>query len=147
MRKVLLITMLLVMLLPLIAQSDIPRPNFSPYNNNGSSLLNWNKLSLSHSLGFQAGTASTGEGYYLSLYTNHLKYKFNPKLEMNLDLNFVNYGGFNTASKLELDNANYSRIIPEFSLRYTPRDNIQIQFQMISGSILNPYKNSYLQNW
>ena len=41
----------------------------------------------------------------------------------------------------------YKRQIPEFSLRYTPRDNIQIQFQMISGSILNPYKNNYLQNW
>ncbi|MGB4261418.1 MAG: hypothetical protein WBJ09_05875 [Candidatus Cloacimonas acidaminovorans] len=147
MRKVLLITMLLVMLLPLIAQSDIPRPNFSPYANNGSSFLGLNKLSMSHSLGFQAGTSSTGEGYYLSLYTNHLKYKFNPKLEMNLDLNFVNYGGFDTGSKFELDNANYSRVIPEFSLRYTPRDNIQIQLQMISGSILNPYKNNYLQNW
>ena len=66
---------------------------------------------------------------------------------MNLDLNFVNYGGFDTSSKFELDNANYSRVIPEFSLRYTPRDNIQIQLQMISGSILNPYKNNYLQNW
>jgi len=52
MRKVFLITMLLLILLPLTAQSNIPRPNFSPYNNNGSSLLNWNKLSMSHSLGF-----------------------------------------------------------------------------------------------
>ncbi|HNX03634.1 MAG TPA: hypothetical protein PKM71_08220, partial [Candidatus Cloacimonas sp.] len=87
MKQVVLITMLLAVLIPLTAQIEFPRPNLSPYTNNGSSLLNMDKLTIDHSLGFQAGTSSVGDGYYLSLYTNHLKYTFNPKLEMNLDLN------------------------------------------------------------
>jgi len=147
MKQVLLITMLIAVLIPLTAQIELPRPSLSPYTNNSSTLLNMDKLTINHSLGFQAGTSSLGDGYYLSLYTNHLKWTFNPKLEMNLDLNFVNYGGFTASSKYKLNDANYSRVIPEFSMRYTPRDNIKIQFSIIQGAYLNPDTNNWLQNW
>lgn len=93
MKKLILITTLSIFLLPLMAQIEFPRPNLNPYSSNGgNSLLNLEKLSMSHSMGFEAGTSSTGYGYYLSRYTNHLKYNFNPKLELDLDLNFVNVG-------------------------------------------------------
>ena len=148
MKKLILITTLSIFLLPLMAQIEFPRPNLNPYSSNGgNSLLNLEKLSMSHSMGFEAGTSSTGYGYYLSRYTNHLKYNFNPKLELDLDLNFVNVGGFNTSSKFEFNNDNSSRVIPEYSLSYKPRDNVQIQCQMLYGPYLNPYKDSWYRSW
>lgn len=146
MRKLLIILALTVLLLPLAAQIDLPRPNFSPYTSNSPSLLNLENLSMSHSMGFEAGTSSMGDGYYLSRYTNHLKYKFNPKLELDLDLNFVNFGSVDTANKWELNSDNASKVIPEFSLRYKPTDSISINVQMVHGGLYNYNRNSW-NNW
>jgi len=63
--------------LPLAAQIDLPKPDFSLMPRSGGSLLDMSRLSMSHSLGFEAGSSSWG-GYYMSNYTNHLKYKFSP---------------------------------------------------------------------
>jgi len=142
MRKLMLTFLLLLSLMPLLAQINLPRPNFSPYTGNGNSLLSLNKLSMRHSMGFEAGTSSLGEGYYLSRYTNHLMYSFNPKLEMNLDLNFVNFGSLNTTDKFELNKDNSSKVIPEFSLRYKPTDSILIQVQMVQGGLNRSFHDS-----
>ncbi|MDP2174051.1 MAG: hypothetical protein Q8M98_06590 [Candidatus Cloacimonadaceae bacterium] len=127
MKVILAITALILMLTPLMAQINMPRPGFSPYGNNGSSLLNLNRLSMRHSMGFEAGTSSAGDGYYLSRYTNHLKYQFSPRLELDLDLNFVNFGTASNSFKINDDNSN--KVIPEFSLRYKPSDSVLIQFE------------------
>ncbi len=142
MKKLFISLSLMLLLLPLIAQVDLPRPNFSPYTNTGTSLLSMNNLSMRHSMGFEAGTSSGGEGYYLSRYTNHLKYKFNPKLELDLDLNFVNFGSLNTSQRFELNKDNDSKVIPEFSLRYKPTDSVLIQVQMVQGGLYQAYRNS-----
>ncbi len=142
MKKLLVSLSLMLLLLPLVAQVDLPRPNFSPYTNSGSSLLSMNNLSMRHSMGFEAGTSSEGVGYYLSRYTNHLKYKFNPKLELDLDLNFVNFGSLNTSQRFELNKDNDSQVIPEFSLRYKPSDSVLIQVQMVQGGLHRAYRNS-----
>ncbi len=146
MPKLILTLALIVVLLPLMAQIDLPRPNLNPYSGSGSSLLSLNNLSMRHSMGFEAGTASKGDGYYLSRYTNHLKYSFNPKLVLDLDLNFVNYGSLNTQDKFELKDDNATKLIPEFSLRYKPKDNILIQFQMVQGGLYRNYHNSLSDN-
>lgn len=141
MYKLIISLALLLLVLPLAAQYEPPRPNFSPYVS-GNSLLSLNNLSMRHSMGFEAGSSSLGDGYYLSRYTNHLKYTFNPKLELNLDLNFINFGSLNTASKLEFNADNSSKVIPEFSLRYKPSDSVLIQFQMVQGAWSRAYHDS-----
>lgn len=125
---------LLLLMLPLAAQTNLPKPSFSPWQNSSNSLFNLNKLSMSHSLGFSAGTSSEGRGYYFSRYTNHLSYQFNPKLELDLDLNLVNFG--TTGSSFSLNDDNKSKIIPEFRLRWKPSDSVQIQVQFQQG---NPF--------
>ncbi|MDZ4182456.1 MAG: hypothetical protein U1B83_06230, partial [Candidatus Cloacimonadaceae bacterium] len=105
MKVIFAIAAIILMMTPLMAQIDMPRPVFSPYGNSGNSLLSLNRLSMRHSMGFEAGTSSSGGGYYLSRYTNHLKYQFNPKLELDLDLNFVNFGTASNSFKVNDDNS------------------------------------------
>ena len=148
MRTLILSLAMTLLLLPLAAQIDIPRPDFNPFSGSGNSLLSMDRLSMSHSMGFQAGTSSSGDGYYLSRYTNHLKYKFNPKLEMDLDLNFVNFGSVNTSSKFSMNDDNSNKVIPEFSLRYKPSDSVLIQVQMVNYGY-SDYRqhNSFNSGW
>lgn len=137
--KLMLIGLLsLLMILPLMAQTDLTRPSFNPYQSGGSSLLDLNRISMNHSMGFSAGVSSGGNGYYLSRYTNHLKYRFNPKLDLELDLNFVNFGS--TSSSFEFNDDNSSKIIPEFKLNYRPSDSVQLQIEFRQG---NPWFQDY----
>ena len=129
MKKLLLITALSLMLLPLLAQINMPRPDFNPYSLK-SSLPN---LNMSHSMGFQAGTSSSGSGYYLSRYTNHLSYKLSPKMDLDVDLNFVNFGSMNTGSSFSSNDDNDTKLLPEFSLRYQPKENMSFELRMGQG--------------
>lgn len=141
--KNLIISLILILVaIPLFAQYDIPRPNFNPFGMESSPLKN---LKMSHSMGFEAGGNSRGDGYYLSRYTNHLKYELNPKLELDLDLNFINYGSMNTANKFSVNKDNDSKVIPDFSLRYKPKENMQFEFRMIHGGFASPY--SWQEKW
>lgn len=134
-----LIIAMSIMLLPLLAQINMPRPDFNPYSLK-SALPN---LRMSHSMGFEAGTSSVGSGYYLSRYTNHLAYQLNPKLDLDVDLNFVNFGSMNTGSSFSLNEDNDTKLLPEFSLRYRPQENISFELRMGQGlmnrSIHNPW--------
>jgi hypothetical protein len=129
MKKILLIIALSLLLLPLLAQINMPRPDFNPYSLK-SSLPN---LSMSHSMGFQAGTSSSGSGYYLSRYTNHLSYKLSPKMDLDVDLNFVNFGSVNTGSSISFNDDNDTKVLPEFSLRYQPKENMSFEIRMGQG--------------
>jgi len=129
--KNLLITLLLMgLILPVMATYNLPRPNLNPFTINNPALSN---LKMSHSMGFEAGTSSMGNGYYLSRYTNHMKYQFNPKLELDVDLNFVNFGSLNTNTGFALNDDNNSKILPEFSLRYKPSDSMSFEIRMSQG--------------
>ncbi len=147
MRKLLVCITLILILLPLAAQIDMPRPNLNPFRGSGSALLPIDRMQMSHSMGFEAGTSSVGDGYYLSRYTNHIKYKFNPKLELDLDLNFVNFGSMNTSSKFSVNDDNTNKLIPEFSLRYKPTDSILIQVQMNQGAYYNQPRKAWYETW
>ena len=135
----------LVMILPLTAQIDLPRPSFNPYQGSGSSLLDLNRISMNHSMGFSAGVSSAGSGYYLSRYTNHLRYSFNPKLDMELDLNFVNFGSTNSSFEFNADNR--STIIPEFKLNYRPSESVQLQIEFRQGNPWMPYDKPWYERW
>ena len=137
MKNVIILTLIMLIAMPLMAEISFPRPDFNPFKVNAVP-----GLKMSHSMGFEAGTSSNGLGYYMSRYTNHLKYQFNPKLELDLDLNFINHGSINTDTKFSFNDDNQNRVIPEFSLRYRPTDSIQIEFQMRQG-LANRYRNWY----
>ncbi|MDD2596594.1 MAG: hypothetical protein PHT47_03215 [Candidatus Cloacimonetes bacterium] len=127
MKKLLLILSLSLAMLPLLAQLNMMRPNFSPYALK-SALPN---LKMSHSMGFEAGTSSGGDGYYLSRYTNTLSYKLSPKMDLDVDLNFVNFGS--TSKGFSLNDDNSTKLLPEFSLRYQPRENMSFELRMRQG--------------
>ena len=92
------------------------------------SFLNSNNLSMNHSVSFFSGISSNKQSYYQSVYTNHLKYKFNSKLDLNVDLNFVNFGTATYKSGIEFEgnNDNTSKILPDFQLNYRPSENMSI---------------------
>ena len=131
--KAMLIGILVLLLsLPLLAQIDMPKPNLNPYRGSGSPLFSLDRLSMNHSMGFEAGMSSAGGGYYLSRYTNHIRYNLNPKLDLELDLSLINYGSAN--SKLEFGSDNTTRVIPEFKLNYRPSESVNLSLEFRQGS-------------
>ncbi len=130
MKNLTILVLMTIAILPLMAQYDIPRPDFNPFSLSSPMLKN---LSMSHSMGFEAGSSSGGDGYYLSRYTNHLKYALSPKLDLDLDLNFVNFGSANTSKSFSLNDDNDSKVLPEFSLRYRPNDSMTFELKMSQG--------------
>jgi|WetSurMetagenome_2_1015567.scaffolds.fasta_scaffold981567_1 hypothetical protein len=134
--------LVLLLALPLAAQLNLPKPDLNPFHSSGSGLLGINHLSMSHSIGFSAGVSSNGKGYYLSRYTNHLRYEFNPKLNLELDLNVVNFGTASSSFKINSDNK--SKILPEFKLTYKPSENVSLQLEFRQG---NPWLTEQTTPW
>lgn len=145
MKLTLSLALALLLVLPLAAQLDMPKPNLNPWQGGGTSLLSMDRLSMSHSMGFAAGTSSSGRGFYSSSYTNHLKYQFNPKLDLALDLNFVNFG--TAANGFKLNDDNKSRIIPEFKLNYRPSDSFHITVEFNQGNPWQAEPTPWYERW
>jgi hypothetical protein len=107
-------------------------------------LLNPNTMKMNHTMSFMTGVSSSGSGFYRSVYTNHLFFNLHPKVELNLDLNFVNYGTtqWNDTFSIKANDDNNSRLVPEFSLQYRPTDNtsIKIEFRSMGSYQQNSYR-------
>ncbi|MFA7543854.1 MAG: hypothetical protein WCY84_05715 [Candidatus Cloacimonadaceae bacterium] len=142
MKKILAIIALSLVLMPLVAQYALPKPSFSPYSMK-KALPN---LNMSHSMGFEAGSSSKGEGYYLSRYTNHINYALSPNLGLKLDLNFVNIGGLNTSKSLNFGKDNESMILPDFSLHYQPKENLSFELRVGKVLMQRGYFSSFNDN-
>jgi hypothetical protein len=139
MKKIAVVLILALSVPFLFGQSSVfTSPSFNQDLISGS-LFNPYKLKMTHSMGFSAGTSSNGLGFYESSYTNHIKYDFNSKLALALDLNFVNYGTATTGKNfsIESNDDNKTKILPEFSLTYKPTDSISINFEFRN------YRNYY----
>lgn len=140
MKKIALLVLILIFIQILSAE-------FSPriYNPtlNTPSLFNLNNIKMSHTISFSAGVNSDNFSYYQSVYTNHIFYRINSKLDLNLDLSFVNFGTatFDRGFQIEGNNDNSSRIIPEFSLNYRPSRNfnIVVEYRNLGSGYFNPY--------
>jgi hypothetical protein len=106
------------------------------------SLIDFSRLSMSHTVSFTTGISSNKQTYYQSLYTNHLQYTFSPKLKLNVDLNFTNFGTATYKRGLEFEGNkdNMSDVFPEFSLLYQPSENTSI---VIEYRRINPYYINY----
>jgi hypothetical protein len=127
MNRLVILLVLLSGICLLAAQANIFNQDANkPAGSAASSIFNPYKLKISHSMGFTAGSSSTGLGFYESRYTNHLQYEFNPKLNLELDLNFVNYGSAISGKgfSFQANDDNKTRLIPEFSLKYKPSDSV-----------------------
>lgn len=101
------------------------------------SMINMNNLSINHSMSFSSSISSNSQGAYESVYTNHLNYKFSPKLDLKVDLNFVNFGSATHQGGIEFDgnNDNTSKILPNFQLNYNPSENVKfiIEFRQYNS--------------
>jgi len=142
MKKLFLILIIIAGLYSLSAQNSVFNTNTNNFTGSvNSSLFNPYKLKMSHSMGFSAGTSSNGLGFYESRYTNHLQYEFNPKLNLALDLNFVNFGSTTSGKgfSFESNDDNKTKILPEFSLNYNPTKSISIQLQYRNLRNYNPW--------
>jgi hypothetical protein len=131
MKKLTAILILMTGLSALLAQGSIfTRPSYGADLMSGS-LFNPYKLKMWHSMGFSAGSSSNGLGFYESRYTNHIKYEFNPKLALELDLNFVNFGTTSSGKgfSIESNDDNKTKILPEFSLTYKPTNSMTINLE------------------
>lgn len=142
MKNILLTALILLLFMPLLAQIDLARPNFNPYKIESPIL---DRLKMSHSMGFEAGGSSFGKGYYLSRYTNHLKYQLNEKLELDVDLNFVNFGSMQMQKGLSFGDDNDSKILPDIFMRYKPSENMTLEFRM--NSFHSPAWQNRFDRW
>lgn len=134
--------LILLVLLSGVLFSTEPHQFLNPYLATPS-LIDFSKISMSHSASFTAGFSSDDTGFYQSKYTNHILYKFNPKLELAVDLNFLNFGTTTQAGfKIEGNEDNQSNIYPEFSLRYQPSENTSIIIEYKRYSPWEYYQNN-----
>ncbi len=137
-------TLILVMISATIFAENFNSMDLSTFQ--VPSFLDMNKVNVSHSISFTSSVSSNGYGSYESVYTNHLNFNFNPKLSLDIDLNFVNFGTatFHKIYDIEGNNDNDSAIIPEFSLKFQPSDNTSIILEVRRG--IN-YQNRWNQRW
>jgi len=126
------------------AQMNLPKPDLNPFRVPENTLFNPNNLRMTHSMGFEASSSSSGDAFYLSRYTNHINYSFSPKLDMQLDLSFVNYGSADTGGGFKFNEDNKNRIIPSFSMSYRPTDTMRIDFHYRQQE---PLPQSHYRQW
>ncbi len=112
---------------------------------NSPGLLNMSNMKMNHSMSFSSGFSSQGDGFYQSRYTNHLFYKFSPKLELNVDLSLVNYGTANIDNSFSIsgNKDNSTAVIPEFSLNYRPTENTTIRIEYRSMGMNTAHHNRW----
>jgi hypothetical protein len=91
------------------------------------SMINMNNLTINHSMSFSSSISSNNQSAYESVYTNHLNYKFSPKFNLKVDLNFINFGSATHQGGIEFEgnNDNTSKILPNFQLNYNPSENVR----------------------
>jgi hypothetical protein len=69
--------------------------------------------------------SSTKSSLYISNFQNRFTYSPLPNLNLELDLNAVQYGSFNSSS-------GDAKILPNFRLDYFPTDNVHLRIQLQS---------------
>lgn len=134
MKKVLIIIILITSMV--ILNAEIINNAFTP-ELLMPSMINMNNLTMNHSMSFSSSISSNSQSAYESVYTNHLNYKFSPKLNLKVDLNFVNFGSamYKGGIKFDGNNDNTSKILPNFQLNYNPSENFKfiIEFKQYNS--------------
>ena len=133
MKKIILVTLLI---LAFSLNAEIINSAFTP-ELLMPSMINMNNLTINHSMSFSSSISSNSQSAYESVYTNHINYKFSPKLNLKVDLNFINFGTATYQGGIEFDgnNDNTSRVLPNFQLNYKPSEkmNFTIEFRQYNS--------------
>ena len=129
MKKIIILSVVIIALSGLL-HSEISA-NFLNPTLSQPSFFDLNKIQMNHTLSFQSGINSNNQGYYLSMYTNHLKFDIHPKLKINLDLHFTNFGTATYSKNFDIEgnDDNQSDVFPEIQMEYNPNDNIKIRLE------------------
>ncbi len=121
----------------LLSSSIILAQELTPQQNAPSSLFSFpstlpiNNLKMSQSISFSTTyNSGTKSAYYLSNFCSSFKLPLSEKLNLALDLNFVNYGKFGVSSPL-ISNEN-TKVLPNFSLDYAPTQNLRLHIEFNS---------------
>ncbi len=146
-RNLLIVVMILSS--TIIFSQNIPNMFNSGYSLSNLGSLSFkkpNNLHISNSASFSSTfNSSSKKSSYLSNYSTNFLYDVNPKLKLNLKLNFANFGTANYNSNFEFsgNNDNTSKVLPEFSLDYKPFENtsIHIEFRQNIGN--SPFSRSF----
>jgi len=137
------ITMCILLLLFFINANALDHKDYFNSHFQLPSLINPSNFSMSHSVS-TASSFYRGTAFYQSSYTNHLNYRLSSKLDLKVDLNFVNYGTANYNSKFDFDsnNDNQTRVLPDFSLTFKPSENTMIKVEYKTSVPVNQFRNS-----
>jgi hypothetical protein len=140
--KKIIVLAFVILALSLSAQNPTFRPDFLINQFNG-----FDKLQMNHSISFSSGISSNSNSYYMSTYTNHLQYDLGPKLDLKLDLNFVNYGTATHKQGINFsgNNDNTSLVVPEFQLNYRPTENSEIRFMFRTAQPFTDNRDDFLK--
>jgi hypothetical protein len=94
-------------------------------------LLNPDRISMNHTMSFVSGISSTGDGFYQSSYTNHIRMQLRENLRFNVDLTVMNLGTMSHDNNFNIsaNDDNRNVILPAVSLEFRPRDNVIINFE------------------
>lgn len=125
------IAILVILVVAIVLQAQTGTDVFKP-NLLMPSFLDMNKISIEHSASFVSGISSNKQSFYQSVYTNHFSLAFNPKLQLKLDLNFVNFGTATYKSGIEFEgnNDNATKVLPNLELNWKPNENTTITFEL-----------------
>ena len=136
MKRLFLIIFLTFCVISLSAQNlSIPNENLKNIFSFPSQ-FHLKNLNTSQSFSFSTiYNSQTKKSSYLANFCNRFQYKLSSKINLQLDLNAVKYGGFGSES----DN---TKILPNFQLDYSPNKNLH--FRISWESFPSTY-HSYLE--
>ncbi len=144
-----LFIMIMILGSTLIFAQNIPNMFNSGYSLGNLGSLSFKKpdnLHISNSASFSTSfNSSTKKSSYLSNYSTNFLYDINPKLKLNLTLNFANFGtaNYNGNFNFSGNDDNKSKVLPEFSLDYQPFENTSIHIEFRQGMGNNPFSRSF----
>lgn len=124
--------MLLILSASFLYSQDLAIPqNTEPSIFSFPSTLSLTNLRMSQSMSFSTTyNSGTKSAYYLSNFCNSFQLPLSEKLNLALDLNFVNYGKFGSSSPM-ISSEN-TKILPNFSLDYAPAENMKLHIEYSS---------------
>ncbi len=137
MKKIILITVILVILTSSLISAQAIQSNKNTVTDLFAfpTTLSLRHLKTSQSFTFSSTyNSGTKSAYYLSNFCNRFELPLSSKLNVALDLNFVNFGEFGSNSPLiSKDN---TKVLPNFMMKYTPTENLKIYLEI---NTFNPY--------
>ncbi|MBS3740933.1 MAG: hypothetical protein KGY75_02970 [Candidatus Cloacimonetes bacterium] len=132
MKKILIITLALSFIIfNLNAQNLNTDTDPGSSFNFPSSFINLNKLQTSQSISFTSIMSSDSKPIFISNFQNRFNYELSKNLNLQMDLNIVNYKNSNNDGDFSLQDN--SKVLPNFRLDYSPNENFHFRIEYNSS--------------